>query len=350
MKFRRVSITNYRSIKSADLKLGIITAIVGESDVGKTNVVRAIRDWNNGNLGQDCVSADAKMCSVRVCVGANASVTLERNKTRSKGSERSSATRYVIEDIDAGDVIHIEKFGSSTPQQVREVTGLKPFRLADDRVVDINISQQGDPWFMLSRPLWTDLPVARLIAKVCGIDALMRAIKARKKEAARAAGEAKVVKGRIDELKAFINGDSKAVTKEATKKLDEFDSLIEQRNRTNEKLENAMSLMSKIRRLADRVSATDEFLDIVSMVDFSGADVYFKKKGRLEEALSILKEISRIRKAIVDTSECLDDVETSIKVQRDMFIAEIESGSVVCPLCGDAAHDDCIEGLRGRYA
>ena len=42
---RRLGIQNFRSIEKANLKLGEITVVIGPSDVGKSNLARALKAW-----------------------------------------------------------------------------------------------------------------------------------------------------------------------------------------------------------------------------------------------------------------------------------------------------------------
>lgn len=61
-----VSIRDFQSLRDVDLPLGRFTALVGESDVGKSAVIRAIRAFVTNPGGQDIITFGQKVARVRL--------------------------------------------------------------------------------------------------------------------------------------------------------------------------------------------------------------------------------------------------------------------------------------------
>ena len=83
---KKVGIKNYRSISSAILELGKITVIVGPSDSGKSNLVRALRDCFYNVSGNSFVSHGSTYSRISMAIGSRKRVTFEKGKKGSAGA------------------------------------------------------------------------------------------------------------------------------------------------------------------------------------------------------------------------------------------------------------------------
>ena len=189
MNMRRLAIRGYRSISKADLALGQITVIIGASDSGKSNVVRALRDWAFNASGTSFATQGQKVTRVAVVVGHDHKVVFEKN---AKG--KKSVSRYVTVDAETGEKQVFEKIGLSVPQQVVDMTGIREV-VVDDLKVRIHFSEQADPWFLLAPSAWTASKVSRIIGRISGVDALLLANRDLVNKRSAISREAKTLRG-----------------------------------------------------------------------------------------------------------------------------------------------------------
>jgi uncharacterized protein YoxC len=355
LKFYRIGILNYRSISKADLKLGNITAVVGPSDVGKSNLVRAIRDWNNNVTGSGALSAGARTMRVAIVVDNNRIIwekaqgfVEDKENPRYQANvpkSYKSTTRYCIEDSATGETVVLKRFGRKSPDQIKELSGIRPVRITEDESIILNISEQGDPWFMLSRPTWSKLTVARTIARACGIEDLMFAIKDCKsdvlennREIKRLTKEVKKVEEKLNS-DYFVNLDHLEETLDKTEKLYEKISLIDSR------LESARSIFEQIadkERRLKRIDKAFEMLDPDSLTVDEEALAAWEIK---QEAYSIIKKLSSNRKKLseFDSSMKTDNEELEVLTSE---LEELIDKELICPLCGHPAHQECKDFLK----
>ncbi len=84
---RRLAIRHYRSIVRCNLQLGLITVVVGPSDAGKTNIVRALRDWAYNVGGYGFVSQGSSETRIAVAVSGHHKVMFEKSIKSGSGAE-----------------------------------------------------------------------------------------------------------------------------------------------------------------------------------------------------------------------------------------------------------------------
>lgn len=119
-----------------------LNVIVGQSDSGKTAILRAIR-WAlyNEPRGTEFMRVGANF--VRVTVAFDHGVTIIRERTSSKN-------RYIIRKEGEEDLI-LEGFGVHVPIEVIEAHGMDYLRIDQDTELMIHLSQQLDGPFLLEQ-------------------------------------------------------------------------------------------------------------------------------------------------------------------------------------------------------
>ncbi len=135
----KVHIENFQNIRNADLEFNTgITVIGGDSNNGKSAILRAIKSAVFNRLGDDFINFDAKKCLVEI---NNAGKTLTWTKTRD--GER---TKYVIN----GEPF--VKVGRGQFPKVLEVVNFKEIKILD-QVVKLNFwDQMAFPFLMDKTP------------------------------------------------------------------------------------------------------------------------------------------------------------------------------------------------------
>lgn len=337
--FRRVAIRNYRSIVKADLKLGRITIVIGPSDTGKSNLVRALRDWSYNCTSKTMITKGKTTARIAVAIGDATKVIFERCL---RGTKRGSA-RYVVRDGETHEVQSYEKIGRTVPHEVTAITGVFPVTI-DDLALRIQVAEQAEPWFLLSNPPWTAGQVSRVVGKISGLDALIAAnrdlinrrttFEREEKRSVRAAQDLEV------ELKQFdtvAKQRSLMATAEGT---------MERVQEKRQRLRSASELITAIAEHKKLLKATEAFLDAAGpLVEELGSIDLSGKREKLDRAESILDRVAGLkkRKAGVEgdhkkAQKALDQVARQLKQTA-------KSGDLTCPLCGESAHQECRSNM-----
>jgi len=139
----KIVIKNFQSHSHTEIGLSpAVTVLVGESDVGKSAVVRALR-WLflNEPRGTGFVRQGAVQCSVSVRYGDGTVVERLRDRDRNLYAvTRPDGTREVY-----------EGFGVDVPEEVASVTGVKKLPVGDVSFAP-NIAGQLEAPFLLGEP------------------------------------------------------------------------------------------------------------------------------------------------------------------------------------------------------
>lgn len=133
MKIRDITLLNFQAHKQLSLELDKgITTIVGDSDVGKSAVLRALR-WTllNDFAGEDFINEGASSAVALVGIRANKqNLAVER--------QRGDGNTYKII---AGESVEFASFGQGVPEEIAKIL----------RVSELNFQSQHDA------PFWFDL-------------------------------------------------------------------------------------------------------------------------------------------------------------------------------------------------
>jgi len=335
---RKVGIRAYRSITKANLRLGEVTVIIGHSDCGKSNVVRALRDWAFNVAGTSFITLGQQQARIAVAVGESCRVMFEKSVNNKKG-----ASRYAVQDARTGESHSFEKVGLNVPPEVQDVTGIGEMDIDKDTRIRIQFAEQDDPWFLLSKS-WSPGRVAKVVGKISGVDALIlgqRDVMLERNSQRKVLKDATAVE---ESAQQALEGLSWA--REARERLDS--ALVVERRLTGRKRSLATSQrhVVHLRGLRLRQAAVQGVYGALKQVclevDESG---YLADLGRLREATARHREVER-------TTERLERVRAehvAAKEQLTYAAKELKkaarAGGTECPLCGQGSHPGCLEGL-----
>ena len=143
LMIKKVRIQNFQSLRDITILFHKHTnVLVGESDVGKSAVVRAIRmALENKVPSDDFISFGAKEASVEIWFGNGDKLT------RIKGKPLTNI--YKIRKNGEKKTKVFESFGKEIPRQVQEVIGFAPLDIDGTTEYSINFHKQTDPPFLL---------------------------------------------------------------------------------------------------------------------------------------------------------------------------------------------------------
>ncbi|MBP3951965.1 AAA family ATPase [Bacillus suaedae] len=166
-----------------------LNVLVGQSDSGKTAVLRGIR-WAlyNQPRGTDFIRVSGDF--VRVTVTFDNGTEISRERTSSKN-------RYTIRQPEKEDLI-LEGFGIHVPIEVLEAHGMGHMRIDTDHELSIHLSQQLDGPFLLEQ---TSSVRAKTLGRISGAHFLDMAIRETTKDVSQLNQRMKREQEAVDSLK-----------------------------------------------------------------------------------------------------------------------------------------------------
>lgn len=336
---RGLGIQNFRSISKANLKLGEITVVIGPSDSGKSNLVRALKAWAYNAPGSGFTTEGSKISRVAVAVGKRHKIVFEKNKP----GGRHGKTRFVVVEGDGGTPVSFEKVGRAVPDEVLEITKFRPV-VVDELKVPIHFAEQAEPWFLLANPPWTSGEVSKVIGRVSGVDALILANRDLINKRNKIGSEARSLRDRADELRGRLEEfewvDAAAVAlaeiEEVSGSLTSSRERLRQAIRHGERFKEAKAALAEAERRAAALRAAEDHISSSS----------------IDGALSVLMEASRILTrvdALKSTLAGAGERKAALRERLDSLVSDLmeaaKDSDLECPLCGGPAHLGCRKAL-----
>lgn len=271
----RLRIENYQSHALTDIQLSsTVTVFTGESDQGKTAVLRALRKVvRNTPVGDFFIRWGQKACRVLVEVNG---VAVERVV----GVRNSGLNTYTV-DADA-----YNNFGTSVPEEVRVALGVADVQTFEKDKIDFNIHTQHEGEFLVGQSGVESLR-GRIFARITGSDVVNRAI-------ARVNGELRTLKQEIDRQRV-----QRTVLQTEIESLAYVEQLGILLGLAEQSLDNGLHLIDEIGILSnagdalvetqDRLRDTQLELDVRPELDARGVDALAGQATVLRSALMDLR-------------------------------------------------------------
>lgn len=335
MKLVGISINNFQAHEK--LKIAFdreITSIVGESNAGKSSVIRAI-NWvlYNGMRGSSFIRQGADECRVNLkIIGVDGEPHII-GRRRSRGQ----VNEYIVD----GKVL--KSFKNEVPEQVQVLTGLS----------SLNLQTQADPHF------WVGLSPAELSRKmneVVEIDAFDRFLKAANRESSDAAAALRIMDSRKEQLKLERE---KMVQKSKLVRMfrEEIEPEYEMLRSVQEDYDTLHALVSELETLESQLDIVIPDISELELADSQVKEVEVEIRelrqtiGRLEEAseeitVPDLTELETLKKDVTKTNTAIESIKGLIEhilgtsqkldaVESELKQIETKLGKIeVCPTCG----------------
>jgi exonuclease SbcC len=234
-------IENFQSHANTTIKFDPgLNILVGESDQGKTAVIRALR-WVmfNEPRGTGFIRVGETRCEVTITLSDGTRVSRIRD-------ESQRINRYVVK-VSGQEEQIFEKFKNDIPLEVQRELSVYPLWIDRDRALELNIARQLDSPFLLTESASTRSKVIGRIANLHILDAAQRDI-------------LRDIKN-LNKTKSGLEDDIVSLEE----KVNEYDDLPEKEQQLKElkvKLEQIVFLQGKISQLStiktkiDRASAS----------------------------------------------------------------------------------------------
>lgn len=156
--FRELKIKNFQSLKSANLKLGKRTVIIGPSFLGKSAVVRALNTLIRNRFSASYATKGTSSTSVEL---------VDENGDYVRFN-RGSNTTYDFSKAAEG----YSKIGRDVPPDIKDFLNMDEIRFDQDLTLDFNIQKQFDSPFILGL---SGFEIAKVFGKMMNLDVVMSA-------------------------------------------------------------------------------------------------------------------------------------------------------------------------------
>jgi DNA repair ATPase RecN len=323
----QLRIKDFQSIEDLDIACGPITVIYGESDTGKSAVVRALYALAFNSYPKGHVRDGAKASEVQVTVDG---VQVEAWK----GSGENS---YMVHRED-GLSEQWAKVGADVPAEVTEALGWRVLELDDGSRFAPNFHMQFEPPFLL-----TDSPSrrAKVLGTLTNVATLYAAIKEanswERREKQRGDTQQEIVDQAIERIEPL-----ETVIEAEQILLGDLMSILSTAKVVQADLVSHGAMMAKMIGAQETVSTAKA---VIKMMDDSDPSAELAKAERLMpkvQGLSALWEnIAHGQVAVKEAKETVDRHEEAWAVARSR-IEEFQVQYEVCPMCGNSwdGHED----------
>lgn len=247
-----------------DFVSGKLNALIGESDTGKTSILRAIK-WvlYNEPKGTGFITNGEKECWVRITFSNGYKVKRQRTDY--------SSGYYEIYDPNTGETEKYTGFGHSIPREVYNAHQMPKVTLGKESV-SFNIAEQLEGPFMLSK---SPEERATFIGKIIGVESVDKAISEVSKKTLSLNKETKSLKEDLEVIEEDIKsldhlGDLKKDIDDITKVLSDIkdiENLLEYVNTVSSKLEEIEANMIPLKERLKHLEGLPELKEFISSID-----------------------------------------------------------------------------------
>lgn len=326
-----IAIDGYQSLVGVTIPLSPgVNVIIGESDVGKSAVIRAVQGLISNQRGDGFINNRTGKCRVRMVTDSGDTVVWEKPENS-----------YRLNDDEP-----FRKVGSTVPQEVLGTINMAPLELDKNLARSINLVEQGTPKFLVEDK---ESDVAKTIGAITRLQPVYNAMRAVAADRRSALGRAKTLMSEASQcrlkLAAFADlDDESARLGRATKVMSECQKLAERTGRLGElsrrlaaNAENAALLVAQLKSVGAILSAA---------VNIKTAKAAWRSRERLGRIRDSLAAIASVKKAISDRTDPLD---SAIAIDTEAFAETGEKLVLLTSIQGRLlANSSDLSGLEDR--
>ncbi|SHG99984.1 exonuclease SbcC [Thermosyntropha lipolytica DSM 11003] len=299
-------IKNFQSHKDTVVEFSPgLNILVGESDQGKTAVIRALRwlYYNKSPKG-DFIRIGEDYCSV--------TAELSDGTRVSRIKKGKKINRYEIKYPDGTNYVE-DKVGNQVPERVQEILGNGRLYIDSDKYIDISIASQLEPPFLLTESDGDKAKIIGLIADLDIIDAAGR----------RLLLDINQANGRKKDLEEEIKNLNREL--EAYDDLDYKKSILEKGQRLLNTIAQKEQLLTRLQEMKDRWIRLNQELawinnKIEEMATIEQVEKYYRAIAEKKASINSLQELqerwAKINFAWKDCAEKLKKLEVLEELAR----------------------------------
>jgi len=303
-----LKIRNYQSIRRADLELGQFTILIGESDIGKSAVIRAIEALVINRPGKDFISHGQKSTGV--------SIQFEDHVSPVSWIKTASST-YKVDDLE------FEKTGRTVPEEISAIVRLGSIDVGSVNF-NVNIHKQMDlPYLVME----SGPSRAKVLGELSGVNTIFLAIQevrklelnAKRLQSTRLS-DLEIAKEKLDTFRDLPEQKKRLEVIQA--KVKESTILSEQADQMRRKSEELNWAEGNLASARSKASNAQEIIEKINSHTNYAFCIETMEKRQLE--------IQRVELILRNSTVSISQIEERISKLED------EIGDIVtCPTCGN---------------
>lgn len=298
-----------------------VNIIIGESNSGKTSILRAIM-WviDNEPLGSDFIMAGKNSCSVKIEYDDGTSI--ERGRTL-----KDTGYYKIKYKDDAGNICEntFKGFTNAVPVEVLNIHQMPYVNITKDLETHLNVISQLDKPFLLTDSVNTK---ANAIGRITGTHIVDASVKLCTKEVQATKRDVKqkeeLLKTKKEMLANFVNVDKMSmILNKANKLIQVFNNEYSKLKTIKEKLNELNGKNNVIISLSNDIAVYKKFVNLKNIIQF-----YIDECNSLYSSISYLKKASDIDNDIVYVEQQL---QTCLRMKKiapliSVFGKELNTG------------------------
>lgn len=317
----RIRVRNYQSIRSLDMIPGNFTVLLGESDLGKSAIIRAIGAVIKNQAGATMVTTNEKKAVVTLKFGES---EVAWEKSVDTKHTKATVTYYLAKD---GTTERFDKSGVSVPDEIQEVLDLGEIEIGGVSL-DVNTHNQFNPPFLVSE---TPAVKAKLLGELSGANVLFLAMQECRRR------EQQAVRAQTSKLEELEKMSRILLDYEGLDELDVRVRVISERvsdlSQQESEVNRLDSVIVGLIRSRDTINALNRQNSVLGITLDKGT----RLKVMMEEKLALERSV----KYLQSTVSAIDGLKESmghLAKNISQFSEELEKIKI-CPVCGQLLCD-----------
>jgi len=319
---KNLKLKNFQSHRDTSIELAPFTAIIGETNAGKSSIFRALRMllFNPKDLGQSIINKNAKSCRVEVELESGAKIIREKS---------NKYNRYILN----GNTY--ERIGNEIPKEVADELK-SPLASFGEKSYELNLERQLEPPFLVLEP---PSRVAGIIGYLSGLEAidsiiqeLNRDIKSKENEASKAKRELEETEKQLEEL-SWLDGalELAQALEEKNSKLKELQAQLERLNVLKQERERILQAERELLKKRPKISKKKvELLDSLL--------------GKYERLEALQAEYEYNNDKLESETNNYNRLKTKVSEgERELLELLRKLGN--CPLCGAVLDEERVKKI-----
>jgi hypothetical protein len=310
-------ITDFQSIGKLDVDCGRITVFHGESDTGKSAIVRALYALAFNSYPTGHVRDGAKHSEVEV--------TVDDVKIRAR--KGSTTNLYELDHVGA-EMLGWDKVGTDVPPEVTNQLGWRTIELDDGSRFTPNFSLQFDPPFLL-----TDSPSkrAKVLGSLTNVATLFAAIKMANTWERRTKNRIEAQEEIVDRVEEQIEPKELAFLA-ARDGLEGMQAVLIRAKQTHLKAQQLTIVLAKALAIGETHTLAAR---IVKVMDASDPEL-----DRIDELIPRIQGLQALYENVMGAQARAEQIKAQIwKMDSDVLVAIAEVDEFItehemCPMCG----------------
>jgi len=277
---KSITLTNFRSHEDTELEFSPhVNVIVGKSDSGKSNIIRAL-NWivTNRPLGENVIQYGKEQAMVQVVVEDNGN---QLGVTRMK---KKSKNEYILSTDKEN--ISFEAFGSSPPESVLEALNLS----------NVNIQKQNEQYFLIF-----DSPgqVATYIRSITKLDEVDKVVKLLASKVRSKTGQISNYQVELKEVEQELDEISKIDLDDFEQKINEIHSFIKANEQFCRKQDELASLLLELKKVEKSIICFPINTNQVLQDCDSISKLYEELLNKKTDFVVLLTDLEKIQKIVL---------------------------------------------------